>query len=37
VVGHLEAALQHAGVPEEIIGRAATAVSETEPDIVERP
>ena len=37
VVGHLGAALQHAGVPEEIIGRAAAAVLETEPDIVEQP
>ena len=37
VVGHLGTALQHAGVPEEIIGRAAAAVLETEPDIVERP
>jgi hemoglobin len=37
VVGHLGAALRHAGVPEDIIGRAAAAVLETKPDIVTRP
>jgi hemoglobin len=37
VVGHLGAALRHAGVGEDIIGRAAAAVLATEPDIVERP
>ena len=35
VVGHLAAALQDAGVPNDIIGRAGTAVLGTEPDIVE--
>lgn len=36
VVGHLGDALQHAGVPEEIIGRAAAMVRETKPEIVTR-
>ena len=36
VVGHLGAALRQAGVDEEIVRRAATAVLETEPDIVPR-
>jgi hemoglobin len=36
VLGHLAAALQHAGVPEDIIGRAATAVRHTKPEIVTR-
>jgi hemoglobin len=34
VVGHLGAALRHAGVDEEIVRRAADAVLEAEPDIV---
>ncbi len=36
VLGHLAAALQDAGVPEEIIGRAAAAVRQTKPEIVTR-
>jgi len=36
VVGHLGAALRQAGVDEEIVRRAATAVLETEPEIVTR-
>jgi len=36
VMGHLGAALQHAGVPEEIVGRAAAAVQKTKPEIVTR-
>jgi hypothetical protein len=36
VLGHLGAALQQAGVPEEIIDRAATVVLETKPEIVTR-
>jgi hemoglobin len=36
VIGHLGAALQQAGVPEEIIGRAAAAVQQTKPEIVTR-
>jgi hemoglobin len=36
VIGHLGAALQQAGVPEEIIGRAAAAVRQTKPEIVTR-
>ena len=35
VVGHLAAALQAAGVPDAIIGRAGAAVVATKPDIVE--
>lgn len=35
VVNHLAGALQDAGVPDDILGRAATAVVATEPDIVE--
>jgi hemoglobin len=35
VVGHLAGALQDAGVPGDIIGRAGAAVVATEPDIVE--
>lgn len=34
VVGHLAAALQNAGVPSDILGRAGAAVVATEPDIV---
>ena len=36
VMGHLGAALQDAGVPEEIIGRTAAAVQQTKPEIVTR-
>ena len=36
VLGHLGAALQQAGVPEEIIDRAAAVVLETKPEIVTR-
>jgi hemoglobin len=35
VVGHLGAAMKDAGVPDDIIGRAAAVVVATEPDIVE--
>ena len=36
VMDHLAAALERAGVPEEIIGRAAAAVRQTKPEIVTR-
>jgi hemoglobin len=35
VVGHLAAAMEDAGVPDDIIGRAGAAVAATEPEIVE--
>lgn len=35
VVGHLAGALQDAGVPDDIVGRAGAAVVATEPHIVE--
>ena len=36
VMGHLGAALQRAGVPEEVVGRATAAVQQTKPEIVTR-
>ena len=34
VISHLVAALEHAGVPQDVIGRAGTVVVGTEPEIV---
>lgn len=34
VVGHLVAAMQEAGVPEDVLGRAGAAVQGTRPDVV---